>query len=449
MMIASSKHRHTASALAVATALALPASAIADSHGTTELKDRISQLEQELARTQAQLEAAQASEAQAKEKLATSGADSGASNDIAFGLFGGTLKVGGAMRANYAVGDYGDATGGPSRAWDDGGNFTLDTFRVNLDYSNGPVLGKVEYRFYNGSHFLHTGWLGYNFDDGGQIQVGVNRVPFGPGAYGVSQSWFFDQHYYVGLADDMDLGVKYSRPVGNWSIDAAYYFSDEGTGAGRSRDSARYSYDVVDESGSGYDERNQVNLRAIYHIKDAAVATDVGASLEYGELKSEGPQDDGSHWAASLHMVNKWNNFTLATQLTRYEYDVDANQPLGTDDLVLFGAFDFPNTVAAKAWIPAISLSYNLATPSIPWLDYVIPYIEYSSIIKDEKRFNDSDLVTLGAAWGHGGWYIYTELAYSNGNEFVGGESAFGDRLGANADDQWLKRFNINFGYYF
>jgi len=436
MMIASSKHRQTASALAIATALAFPASAIADSHGTAELKARISELEQELASAQAKLDAAQAG-------------DAGASKDITFGLLGGTLKVGGAMRANYAVGDYGDATGGPSRAWDDGGNFTLDTFRVNLDYTNDAVVGKVEYRFYNGSHFLHTGWLGYNFDDGGQIQVGVNRVPFGPGAYGVSQSWFFDQHYYVGLADDMDLGVKYTRPMGDWTIDAAYYFSDEGTGAGRSRDSARYSYDVVNESGSGYDERNQVNLRAIYHIKGGAVATDVGASLEYGELKSDGPQDDGDHWAASVHMVNKWSNFTLATQLTRYEYDVDANQPLGTEDLVLFGAFDFPNTIAAKAWIPAVSLSYYKETPSIPWLDYVIPYIEYSTIIKDEDRFNDSDLVTLGAAWGHGGWYIYTELAYSNGNEFVGGESAFGDRLGANADEEWLKRFNINFGYYF
>ena len=58
-------------------------------------------------------------------------------------------------------------------------------------------------------------------------------------------------------------------------------------------------------------------------------------------------------------------------------------------------------------------------------------------------------LVTLGAAWAKGGWYIYTEWAYSNGNEFVGGDKAFGDRLGANNDDEWQERFNINFGYYF
>lgn len=444
-MTNTSKHRRTTSALAVAAVLALPASALADTQEATELKARVSELEQELARTRAQLEAAK-TEAKAKPAAAEAPKKS---DKIAFDLFGGTLNVGGATRVNYAVGDYGDKTGGPSRAWRDGGNFSLDTFRVNLDYTKDAFLGKLEYRFYDGTHFLHTGWLGYNLKDGGQVQVGVNRAPFGPGPYGVSQSWFFDQHYYVGLADDMDLGVKYTRPLGNWTFDAAYYFSDEGQGAGDSRQSARYSYDVVNESGRGYEERNQINLRAIYHFKDVTIPTDLGASLMYGELKSKGSQDDGSRWAASVHMVNKWNNFTLASQLTRYEFDVDASQPLGTRDLVEFGAFDFPNTVAAKGWIPALSLSYLHKTPTIPWLDSVTPYVEYSRIIKDKKGFNDSDLVTVGAAWARGGWYIYTEAAMSNGNEFVGGEAAFGDRLGANADDKWQTRFNINFGYYF
>jgi hypothetical protein len=58
-------------------------------------------------------------------------------------------------------------------------------------------------------------------------------------------------------------------------------------------------------------------------------------------------------------------------------------------------------------------------------------------------------IATLGAAWGSGGWYIYTEVAYSTGNEFVGGETTFGDRLGANADDDSQTRYNINLGYYF
>jgi hypothetical protein len=380
----------------------------------------------------------------------------------------GPLSIGGAIRANYYLGDYTDPSGSspsrPSRADDDGGTIALDTFRINLDYAQGPWVGKVEYRFYpgyaannsDGYHFLHTGWGGYNFEDKSQVQVGVNRVPFGPGPYGISQSWFFDQHFYVGLSDDMDLGVKYTKPMGPLTVDMAYYYSNEGNYYGASEDSSRYSYDVVDESGTGYEERNQVNLRAIYAFDHA----DVGMSLQYGQLKSNGPQDDGDHFAASVHAVPKFGNWTLAMQLTYYSYNVEADQPLGTDKLVQFGAYDFPTIVAAEAYIPAVSLSYKIETPQLDWLDYVLPYVEYSSIMKAESSFNDSTLVTAGAAWASGGWYIYSEVAYSNGNDFVGNEAGYGsppaglpywasDRFGTNTSNEWEYRVNINLGYYF
>ena len=381
----------------------------------------------------------------------------------------GPLTIGGAIRANYTFGDYatpseGWADPGPSRASQDHGTIQLDTFRINLGYKDGPWIGKAEYRFYpgyasnntDGYQFLHTGWIGYNCADNSQIQVGVNRVPFGPGAYGISQSWFFDMHYYVGLSDDMDLGVKYTKPVGDWTFDVAYYFSDEGSWFGDTKDAARYSYDVIDESGDGYEERHQFNVRGIYAFPKGKV----GASLQYGQLKSNGDQDDGSHMAASVHAVPKFGNWTLATQLTYFSYDVDDEQPAGTNDLVQMGAFDFPSLAPAKAWIPGASLSYMLKTDSLDWLNYVLPYVEYSTIIKDEDDFNDSTLVTAGAAWASGGWYIYTEAAFSNGNDFVGNEVGFGDypagiphytsnKHGANPEDENEYRVNLNFGYYF
>ena len=62
----------------------------------------------------------------------------------------------------------------------------------------------------------------------------------------------------------------------------------------------------------------------------------------------------------------------------------------------------------------------------------------------------------LGSAWASGGWYIYTDLAYSDGNLFVGNEGddyaniyqGVGD-FGVDGNDDWNYRFNINFGYYF
>ena len=431
--------------------------AIALSQDAEALKERIAQLEQELAEARSQLMEAESHVIEAEEraqvaetKLANA-ADPGPSK-IRIGDF----SIGGAIRANYTIGDYASGTG-PTRGGD-GGNFALDTFRINVDYANGEgLIGKLEYRWYNGYNFLHTGWIGYEIDETSTVQVGVNRVPFGPGPYGVSNSWFFDQHYYVGLSDDMDLGVKYSTTKGNWALDLAYYFSDEGQWRGASRDSARYSYDIVKNSaGNGYEERNQFNARAIYSFEGDSVLTAAGASLQYGQLDAAGNSgSDGDTAAASVHAKASVGKVNLVGQLTYYDYDVGADNDWGTGELIFMGAYDFAWPVAAKAWIPAITASYTIVPGNIDWLDSVTPYVEYSSIMKDNSDFNDSELFIIGAAWWRGGWYIYTDMAWSNGNYFVGSDgddySSFagvGD-FGINGNDQWNVRYNINFGYYF
>ncbi len=429
-----------------------------------ELKQRIIQLENELAATKAELKEVKEHFAPDSEEIRNKIAEQNdninntTSEKIHFNdPWWGSLEIGGAMRNNYVIGDYGGSTGGPSRDFSDGGNFEFETFRFNFDYENGPFTGKLEYRFYDGFHMLHTGWLGYNFENKSQLQLGVNRVPFGPADYGISQSWFFDQHFYVGLIDDMDLGLKYLCSFGKLDLDFAYYYSDEGGGVGHSRDSARFAYDIVNETGNGYEERNQFNFRSIYNF-EGNINTALGASLQYGQLKSKGPQDDGDRFAGSVHMVNTWNNWTLASQLTYHKIDIDDHNVtsgvIGTDKLIDMGAYDFAWPIATDAWIPAVSLSYYHETTKIDWLDYVIPYIEYSSIVKSESDFNDSSLFIIGTAWARGGWYIYTDLSFSDGNLFVGsdgddfGPNEVGD-FGTNGNDRWNTRFNINFGYYF
>ncbi|WP_295543203.1 hypothetical protein [uncultured Thiohalocapsa sp.] len=470
--------------LSIAAMLPLLAAPGISAGSTAALERRIAELEAELDRAREALIEAKEETEQAYEQAAAAEqqlADTGPPPADKITL--GPLTIGGAIRANYTLGSYpGEGKSGaypnigPSRGGD-GGNFALDTFRINMDLSYDNIVGKLEYRWYPGYNFLHTGWLGWNFDDGSQVQVGVNRVPFGPGAYGVSQSWFFDQHYYVGLADDMDLGIKYITSIGDWDLDFAYYNRSQWDGNGKSQDSARYDYDAVLWTGSvaadgsvgyngtpnGYKERNQFNVRAIYNLDEIAIPTELGTSLQWGQLKGRGT-DDGHHWAASVHMKNSWDNWLVATQLTRYKYSIDGDNAWNSDQLIPMGAFDFPWPVATDAWIPAISVSYLYETNQIPWLDSVRPYAEYSNIVKQDSNFNDSQLVTLGAAWARGGWYIYTDLAFSDGNYFVGSETSAGTAetytnlfspingagdFGVNANDHWNYRFNINFGYYF
>jgi hypothetical protein len=381
----------------------------------------------------------------------------------------GPLTFGGAMRVNYINGDY-VVTGDAPQRGGNGGNFELDTFFINASLNKGPWTGEFQYRWYNGYNMLHTGWLGYDFENTGELQIGVTRVPFGPGPYGVSQSYFFDMHYYLGLSDDMDLGIKYLTSHGNWDLAFAYFISSEPNGNGSSLDSARYGYDIVkwnqtinpdgtvnqDAGGNGYEERNQINARAIYHMDSDLVPTEIGASVLYGQLKGVN-EDDGNRLAISGHMVNQFHNFTLATQLTRLNIDISQNNALNSDALIPMGAYDFAWPATTKAWIPAISLSYKKSTPSLPWLNYVIPYIEYSNIIKDDDSFNNSEMFILGAAWASGGWYIYSDLAWSTGNYFIGNigddygniyDPGVGD-FGADGNNRRNFRFNINFGYYF
>ncbi|WP_372806154.1 hypothetical protein [Pontiella sp.] len=365
----------------------------------------------------------------------------------------GTLTVGGCIRANYVYGsDYGDSAG-PSRG-DNGGNMELDVFRINVDWQKDDWVAKSEYRWYNGYSFFHTAWLGYNFDAESQLQAGINRVPFGVGAYGPSQSWFFDMHYYVGLSDDMDLGVKYSRSMGDLKFDLAYYLMPEPNGNGATEDSARYSYDIVDDGSVNgrYKERNQFNGRVTYAVLPDSVPTEIGASVQVGllEANSSSAADDTWGYAASVHSSSTYGAWNLMLQLTHYDYGADFNDPAASDDLITLGAFDYAAPVATAGTIPSASLGYTWNIERYDWINSITFFGEASAILKEGQdnagaELNDSFMNTIGAAISMGGWYTYIEYGHANGNYFVGP----GGDFGANTADEWQGRFNVNLGYYF
>lgn len=378
------------------------------------------------------------------------------------------IRVGGALGLNWVYGDYTGDRG------DNIGAMRLEVFRLDADLDYNNVIGRLEYRYYNEPIYdysmMHTAWLGYNSDDIGTVRAGIVRVPFGPGNYGISSSWFFDQHYYVGLIDDMDLGVRWTKSIGGLTVDLAYYLQDEGHWEGSSVDSVRYSYDPViwtegvDSVGTvdwgaaaehGFTEDGQINLRAEYTIEGVG---DVGASIQYGELEGRNVGDSNAdHFAASVHAAGTFGNIKVATQLSYYEYDITNTPPWGTADLIPMGAFNFAWPVASEGWIPSISIQYQgIDTSGLAELDSVTPYVEWSSILKQRDDFNDSSLLTMGAVWSWAGWYVYTDLAFSNGNTFVGNEGDgysnvyedVGD-FGANGNDKWNTRFNVNIRHYF
>ena len=380
------------------------------------------------------------------------------------------IKVGGAMRVNYVYGTYGTEDN-PHRRGEKIGDVDLEIFRLNADIKHDDISGRLEYRWYDGYSMIHTAWLGYNLGDLGTVKAGIVRVPFGPGAYGVSSSWFFDQHFYVGLADDMDLGITWSDTFGTLALDVGYFLTSEFQTDGTSIASSRYTYDIVrweekaDADGkvewgageNGYDEQHQINLRGIYSIGKTA---DVGVSIQYGLLKAaEGMDDDGAnHYALSAHMKNVFSDFTLYSQFSYYAHNIAEETPWGTGDLIPMGGYDFAWPIASKGLVPGLSLRYGgIDASGISWVNSVTPYLEWSSIMKSVENFNNSTLITLGASWTVlGALYVYSDLALSNGNFFVGNDGDSYDNIltgvgdfGANGNNSWNWRANLNFGYYF
>ena len=381
------------------------------------------------------------------------------------------IKVGGAMRVNYAYGAYGDEEN-PHPRGEKIGDVDLEIFRLNADLDYNNITGRLEYRWYDGYSMIHTGWLGYKLGDSGTVKAGIVRAPFGPTAYGVSTSWFFDQHFYVGLSDDPDLGITWSGTFDKLTLDVGYYpMSEPQLVKYGSLASSRYAYDIVkweekaDAKGNvewgagenGYDERHQLNLRAIYALENIA---DVGVSLQYGLLAGTnvGSDDSGNHYALSAHMKNAFADFTLYSQFSYYAHNIADKTPWGSGALIPMGAYDFAWPVASKGFIPGLSLRYGgIDTSSLSWMDSLTPYAEWSSILKTAENHNASTLVTLGASWTLlSSLYVYSDFALSNGNFFVGNvEDDYGNLLtgvshvGANGNNIWHWRLNFNFGYYF
>ena len=402
------------------------------------------------------------------------------------------IKIGGAMRANYVYGTYEDRTrynssGQPSPE-DDGrganiGDVDVEILRLNVDLDFHNIIGRMEYRWYPryfgasmGYSLIHTAWLGYDFADTGTVKAGIVRVPFGPTDYGVSSSWFFDQHFYVGLADDPDVGIVWNNSTGNLSYDVGYFLMSEPQTIGSSLNSARYGYDVVkweehaDKNGTvqwgvtenGYDEQHQFNLRTIYSIENVA---DIGVSAQFGLLQGTnvGDDDGGNHYSLSVHMKNSVAGFTVYSQCTYYVHNISDETAWGTDDLIPMGAYDFAWLVASEGLIPALSLRYGgINTKNISWLNSVKPYIEWSTILKTVDTYNASTLVTIGINWNiFNSLYVTSDYAMSDGNSFVGNSAGDGKRegygniydgagdVGANGNNVWNWRLNLNFGVYF
>lgn len=374
------------------------------------------------------------------------------------------FTFGGAMRYNVIYTDYESGGGKTNPA------FTWDTWRLNVDGTMKGVDLSFEYRFYPtfGTHFIHHGFLGYEFNDAVYMELGVTQVPFGI-EDNASHSWWFSGAYYVGLEDDYDMGINFDiTPADKLKISLAYFRQQEPEGPRYdgvvtfgNAGAGRFSYDVVptgDAMVVGNDtvmaslrELNQFNARIAYDINND---WQIGASAQMGQLYNS--VADVSDWTTAFagHVLGNFGNFNLKAEYIMYDYSAtsDAGNNL---DVVQMGAYGFEYVggdgysggVAAKANLYVAGLAYTIPVDLGP-ISSIQPYVDYTLIDKTNENFYDTHHLIPGFLVTAGSIYTYVDYAMGKNQPWL--TDSFGKGLGTGVKDpEWNARLNINIGYYF
>ncbi|WP_263820921.1 hypothetical protein [Salinibacter sp.] len=367
--------------------------------------------------------------------------------------FNGSLRFNALFRS-YGAGQNGNFEDQADNVLGNGG-FTFDTFRIGASGSYGSLIFDAEWAFYPesfGGNYIHHGWVGYEFSDARQIQVGVSQVPFGIQPY-ASSSWFFNNTYYVGLEDDYEAGIKAMYQANGWDIQGAYYMNSEQTDFFGASNAGRYSYDVVPSTSAEYidtrgvTEQHQFNAKVAYSFDHGGLGfTKVGVSGQRGQLLNEGTGETDWHAAYAAHLQGRYGGFEAKLEFAQQEL----NPPSVTDDrFVVMGAYGSPNRVASEHNVYSSSLAYHIPVNAGP-ISEIKPYYDFSQVTKDVDAWNDNVNHDIGFLTSAGPLFVYTDLIISKGHPFNQPfDGTFSGVMAENNDNEWRTAFNVNIGIYF
>lgn len=350
----------------------------------------------------------------------------------------GAVTVSGTLRANYQDKDYGESASDQK--------IKFDAAILSVAYESLDWFGKVQYRCYQYDKFcnfstLVQAYAGYRLNATDNIMVGLQPIPFGPGRYWDS-SFYAGINNTMGLQDALDLGVNYhfEMPTAT-KVDLAYFATDGGNYHGTSKDSARYTANVVTSSDplkTNLNEKNMWMARVDQDLKFLStddLKVSVGGSYWYSDIENKKKSADGNRntWA----IFNRINYKNLNIVLTGGRHSISNKDELNPASSTL-GSFDSEYDIANKGHFYTFDTSYTFK--NVNDLLNVTPYIVFSGFNKKEKEFKDSQRNIVGLAWDYKNISLYTEYVMSKNDPFVGGT---GNSLAVGDDGKWNKLFNI------
>lgn len=346
------------------------------------------------------------------------------------------ITIGGAVRFQYTNNSYDKANVQQK------GGIAFDTFRLNLDGKKGDVILSAEWRWYEYMTTLHHAWVGYDFDDNNQIQIGLTRLPFGNQAYN-SHSFFFSSNYYLGLEDTYALGSLFVHDSNHINVQLGF-FKNGARGVGGNNEN--YSYDLTKDSNDNtVGVSNTGALRVVGKLNpNDDFSLEAGVSGLYGGIYNSSLNSvrTGNYGAYAAHTDINYKRFNAKLQATHYDYRFSDN-----DSTMKLGGYagDYETPTHAHTYTLGLSYHQPVSIGPITGLDF---YNDYSAVTNKSDDSNGDHIASTymnvtGVGISAGGVYAYADYINARNQPFIGG-----DFVGSSGNDV-EHRFNLNIGYYF
>ncbi|MBS7253597.1 hypothetical protein [Flavobacterium branchiicola] len=344
------------------------------------------------------------------------------------------FKLNGAFRVHYKDEFYNETRR------KEGGEFGFDLFGLvaNASYKKFKVFADM--RFMppsSGGIMPKEGWIGYDFDNGDDVQVGLVQSPFGNLEYN-SYSWFLGIGYALGFEGKYSMGAKYHHKGNTWDWQVAFMKNamETFTNDPALRDK-QWSASVLGDNK----EINQLAGQLLYKIKANGFSHKIGASGQFGQLYNFVEDKMGSRNAFAVHYNMDYKNLGVKAQVYRYEFKPKGINP----EMVDMGSFGYTYQVASKADVYTLSAKYTIPLKSKA-LNLIEFYSEYGYLGK-KYDLDASQMLTNGVLLKIAdSIYTYVEYVAGSNHPYLGGSQA---SLYNICDNKWHARLQCNIGYYF
>lgn len=205
------------------------------------------------------------------------------------------LKIGGALRFTYSYSNWKQVD--KKR----GGELRYDVFRLNISTKYKKIAFDADYRFYSessGGDYLRRAVMEYTFSSRHKFSFGLIPVSFGVMPI-MSNNFYFNLNYFLGLEDDDDFGIKYVYQYKKWELTTAFFKNADLFDGGEKKELSpnRYASDVVGRNK----ETNTLNFQAIYHF---GKKQQLGFSVLAGGLYNLDTQNLGSRFSGAVHYLS-------------------------------------------------------------------------------------------------------------------------------------------------